>query len=149
MAHRPANEGPAAAKTGGVMATFLERLRQLEAQAELAERNADPWQTKLQDAVRGLEFISTAALLDVLREPATTSSARRLAKNMRGLGFVAIKSRRLMPGGFRDTVTRGWARPFRQDGRQTSLKEGETVGNCHPRTSMNKQTRLKDPCHVQ
>jgi len=131
------------------MATFLERLRQLEAQAELAERNADPWQTKLQDAVSGLEFISTAALLDILREPASTSAARRLAKNMRSLGFVPIKSRRLMPGGYRDTVTRGWARPFRQDGRRTSLKEGVRVGNCHPRTSMNKQTQLKDPCHVQ
>ena len=80
MAHRPANEGPAAAKTGGVMATFLERLRQLEAQAELAERNADPWQTKLQDAVRGLEFISTAALLDMLREQATTAPHADLLK---------------------------------------------------------------------
>jgi hypothetical protein len=131
------------------MATFLERLRQLEAQAELAERNADPWQTKVQDAVRGLEFISTAALLDILREPASTSAARRLAKNMRSLGFIPIKSRRLMPGGYRDTVTRGWARPFRQAARQTSLKESVTVGNCHPRTSMNKQTQRKDPCHVQ
>ena len=103
------------------MATFLERLRQVEAQAELAERTSDPWLMKLEDALRGLEFISTAAALDLLREKATTSSARRLAKNMRSLGFVPIKSRRLMPGGFRDTVTRGWARPFRQDGRRTSL----------------------------
>ena len=33
---------------------------------------------------------------------------------MRFLGFIPIKSRRLMPGGYRDTVTRGWARPFRE-----------------------------------
>ena len=98
------------------MATFLERLRQMGAQAELAERNADPWQTKLQDAVCGLEFISTAALLDMLREK-QAQHRRRLAKNMRSLGFIPIKSRRLMPGGYRDTVTRGWTRPFRQAGR--------------------------------
>lgn len=131
------------------MATFLERLRQLEAQAELAEHNSDHWRAKLEDAVRGVEFISTAALLDVLREPATTSKARRLAANMRAMGFIAIKSRQLMPGGYRDTVTRGWARPFRQAGRQASLKEGVRVGNCHPRTSMNKQSQRKDPSHVQ
>jgi hypothetical protein len=132
-----------------IMLPFLTRLRLAEAQAELAEHTSDHWRAKLEDALRGLEFISTAAALDLLREKATTSNARRLAKNMRSLGFVPIKSRRLMPGGYRDTVTRGWARPFRQDGRQTSLKEGGTVGNCHPRTSMNKQTQLKDPCHVQ
>jgi hypothetical protein len=96
-----------------IMLPFLTRLRQAHAQAELAERTADPWRMKLEDAVRGLEFISTAALLDVLGEPVTTSKARRLAKNMRPMGFISIKSRRLMPGGYRDTVTRGWARSFR------------------------------------
>jgi hypothetical protein len=96
------------------MTTFLERLRQAQAQAEIAERSWDPWRAKLEAAMRGIEFISTAALLDLLRERATTSNARRLAKSMRALGFIPIKSRRLMPGGYRDTVTRGWARPFRQ-----------------------------------
>jgi hypothetical protein len=33
---------------------------------------------------------------------------------MRSLGFVPIKSRRLEPGGYRDTVTRGWTRPVRE-----------------------------------
>jgi hypothetical protein len=32
---------------------------------------------------------------------------------MREQNFVPIKTRRFMPGGFRDTVTRGWARPMR------------------------------------
>jgi hypothetical protein len=32
---------------------------------------------------------------------------------MRQLGFVPLKSRRLEPGGYRDTVTRGWTRPVR------------------------------------
>jgi hypothetical protein len=64
--------------------------------------------------VRAVEAISSAALLDLLRVPATTGTARRLAKIMRSIGFIPIKSRRLMPGGFRDTVTRGWARPLRE-----------------------------------
>ena len=33
---------------------------------------------------------------------------------MKVLGYVPIKSRRLAPGGFRDTTTRGWARPLRE-----------------------------------
>jgi hypothetical protein len=34
---------------------------------------------------------------------------------MRSLHFIPIKSRRLMPGGRAgNTVTRGWARPFRK-----------------------------------
>ncbi|SRR6266566_9992598 len=92
--------------------SLLRRLEQ--ARAELAERSADPWREKLEAAVRDLEAISSAALLDLVRAPATTGTARRLAKNMRSLGFVPIKSRRLMPGGWRDTVTRGWARPLRE-----------------------------------
>ncbi len=92
--------------------SWLGKLHQVR--AELAERSADPWRKKLEDAVRGIEAISSAALLDLLRVPATTGTARRLAKVMRSLGFIPIKSRRLMPGGFRDTVTRGWARPVRE-----------------------------------
>src|ERR1035437_4510643 len=84
------------------------------ARAELAERSTDPWEKRVEGAVRGQNAISTAALLDLLRVPATTGTARRLAKIMRGLNFIAIKSRRLMPGCFRDTVTRGWARPIRE-----------------------------------
>ena len=109
------------------MATFMERLRQAQAQAELAERDADPWQTKLQDAVCGLEFISTAALLDLLREKATTATARRLAKNMRSLGFIPIKSRRLMPGGYGDTVTRGWTRPVREPKNRSHALKASSV----------------------
>jgi hypothetical protein len=60
------------------------------------------------------DAISTAALLDLLNVPATTATARRLAAVMRGLHFIPIKSRRLMPGGRAgNAVTRGWARPVR------------------------------------
>jgi len=91
---------------------FIEKL--CRAQAELARRDADPLREKVEAIVRGMEGVSTFALLDLLGLPKTTGNGRRLAASMRALGFVPIKSRRLMPGGYRDTVTRGWARPFRQ-----------------------------------
>jgi hypothetical protein len=64
------------------------------------------------------------ALLDLLDVPHTTNNARRLAQTMRGLGWIGLKSRRLMPGGFRDTTIRGWARPHRDiQIRKTSTPE--------------------------
>jgi hypothetical protein len=84
-----------------------------QARAELAKRDADPFRDKVAGIVRGMEAVSTAALLDLLGLPKTTSNGRRISPAMRSLGFVPIKSRRLMPGGYRDTVTRGWARPIR------------------------------------
>src|SRR5271155_2322420 len=91
---------------------------ELEAQLE------DPWLKKVEAAVRDKDAISTAALLDLLRVPATTNTARRLAAVMRSLNFIPIKSRRLMPGGRAgNTVTRGWARPVRQ------LKSSPTICN--------------------
>ena len=85
-----------------------------EACAELDAHQQDPWRSKVQAAVRGKDAISTAALLDAVRVPASTGTARRLAAIMRDLQFIPIKSRRLMPGGrCGNTVTRGWARPVR------------------------------------
>ena len=85
-----------------------------EARAELEAHHEDPFLKRVKAAVRGKEAISTAALLDLLRMPATTATARRLATAMRSLHFIPIKSRRLMPGGRAgNTVTRGWARPVR------------------------------------
>jgi hypothetical protein len=100
--------------------SFLGRLA--EARAELDARHEDPWYKKVEAAVRGKDAISTAALLDLLRAPATTATARRLAAIMRGMHFIPIKSRRFMPGGRAgNTVTRGWARPIRQ------MRLGETA----------------------
>ena len=97
----------------GRLLSYLARLHQ--AQRELAAYAADPWREKVEDAVRGRDAISTAALLDLVRAPATTGTARRLAGIMRELNFIPIKSRRLMPGGrCGNTVTRGWARPVRE-----------------------------------
>ena len=93
--------------------SFLAKFRQ--AQAETAAYDADPWREKIAAAVRNKDAISTAALLDLLRVPATTGTARRLAAVMRSLNFIPIKSRRFMPGGRAgNTVTRGWARPFQE-----------------------------------
>jgi hypothetical protein len=92
--------------------SLIEKLR--KASAELEAHHEDPWRKKVEAEVRDKDAISTAALLDLLREPATTGTARRLAAIMRSLDFVPIKSRRLMPGGRAgNTVTRGWARPIR------------------------------------
>jgi hypothetical protein len=64
-----------------------------------------------------MESISTVSLLSLIGLPQTTGNARRIAETMRSLGFVPMTSRRLMPGGYRDTVTRGWTRPIRDERR--------------------------------
>jgi hypothetical protein len=95
-----------------------------QACAELDAHREDPWRKKVEAEVRDKEFISTAALLDAVRVPATTGTARRLAAVMRDLQFIPIKSRRLMPGGRAgNTVTRGWARPVR------NLRSSPTTSN--------------------
>ena len=93
--------------------SLLGKLRQ--ARAELEAHHETPFLEKVKAAVRDKDAISTAALLDLLHLHATTGTARRLAAVMRSLHFIPIKSRRLMPGGRAgNTVTRGWARPFRK-----------------------------------
>ncbi len=104
--------------------SFLEKLR--EARAELEAHHKDPWHSKVAAAVRDKDAISTNSLIDLLRAPANTGSARRIAAIMRDLQFVAIKSRRLAPGGFRDTIARGWSRPCRQV--RGSAGEAQTRG---------------------
>lgn len=95
------------------MVSFVARIRQ--AADELARHETDPLLEKVEATVRGMEAISTHALLDLVGLPNTTGHAQRISRTMRSLGFVPIKSRRFMPGGWRDTVTRGWARPIRSE----------------------------------
>jgi hypothetical protein len=92
--------------------------------------------------VRGMDAVSTVALLGLIGLPATTGNGRRVAQTMRSLGFVPIKSRRFMPGGYRDTVTRGWARPLREP----SIIQGEKVGILHPEAD--RTVQQKDTCRV-
>jgi hypothetical protein len=102
--------------------SLLKKLR--EARAELNAHHEDPWRNKVEAEVRGKDAISSAALLDAIREPATTGTARRLAAIMRDLHFIPIKSRRLMPGGRAgNTVTRGWARPLRSHGEKVRYSD--------------------------
>jgi hypothetical protein len=95
------------------MSSLIEKMYQ--AHAKLSERISDPWKSVLQRTVpANVTSISSVALLDLLDVPHTTGNARRLAKTMRSMGWVGLKSRRLTPGGFRDTTIRGWARPVRE-----------------------------------
>jgi len=90
---------------------WVETLRRVEAEA--AERGANPWRRALErDLPANVSCISTVALLDLLGLAPTTGNARRIAPTMRSMGFIPLKSRRLMPGGNRGTTIRGWARPF-------------------------------------
>ena len=93
--------------------TMLERLHRIK--AELSEGESDPWRRALERALpSNLTSTSTVALLTLLDFPVTTGNARRLARTMRSMGWVGIKSRRLAPGGWRTTECRGWARPVRE-----------------------------------
>ena len=93
--------------------SLMEKLRQ--AQAEISEAQESPWKRLLERALPAkVVSTSTVALLDLLDVPATTGNARRLAQTMRAMGWVALKSRRLAPGGWRTTTCRGWSRAVRQ-----------------------------------
>jgi hypothetical protein len=91
--------------------SFIEKMREAAKQFEAPP--PDPWRKVIEPFVSGVDAISTAGLLDLVGARHTTKNARRLAGIMRELKFVAIQSRRFMPGGFRHTVGRGWARPMR------------------------------------
>jgi hypothetical protein len=106
--------------------SLLQRVRQ--ARAELEQRHADPWRGIIERGLpANVESMSTVALLDLVGVRATTGNARRLAKAMRSLGWVALKSRRLMPGGWRNTEGRGWARPLREPVRPPKARTSDNV----------------------
>jgi hypothetical protein len=114
------------ASFGGKAVYWMEKIAR--AQAEIAERNADPFRRPVANIMSCIgDSVSTAALLDLLGLPKTTGNGRRIARTMRALGFIPIKSRCLMPGGYRDTVTRGWARPVREPNRTSNIRQGAKV----------------------
>jgi hypothetical protein len=93
--------------------SLIERLHR--ANAEMFAEQEDPWRRVLERALpASVMSTSTVALLALLDFPSTTGNARRLARTMRSLGWVGIKSRRLAPGGWRTTECRGWSRPVRE-----------------------------------
>jgi hypothetical protein len=93
--------------------SWLREVEQARVKVEVAQ---DPWARKLVGSLTGYHAISTAALLDIVGSRPTTGNARSLAKVMRSLGWVPVKSRQLMPGGFRGTTVRGWMRAVREPG---------------------------------
>jgi hypothetical protein len=117
--------------------SWVERMYQ--ACAQQAEQRSDPWKRVLERALpANLTSLSTNALLDLLDVPHTTGNARHLAKIMRSMGWIGLKSRRLEPGGFRDTTIRGWARPFREKrSPTTSVKPGLAPTNSKQRSHTN------------
>lgn len=112
--------------------SFIGKLRELNAQQ--AERNADPWRSKLEAWLRGTPEISSAAALDLLGLDNSSANARRLAHTMTSLGFIPIKSKRLLPGGrCGNKVTRGWARTS-MPLKNRKPREGEKVEGSHLHT---------------
>jgi hypothetical protein len=96
-----------------VSMSLIERLHHMK--GELSEGENDPWRRTLERALpSNLTCTSTVSILALLGFPVTTGNARRLARTMRQMGWVGIKSRRLAPGGWRTTECRGWARSFRE-----------------------------------
>ena len=68
--------------------SWIEQLHR--AQAELTKRDADPLREKVEGVVRGMEAVSTVALLDLLGLSKTTGNGRRLRRQCARLGFVPI-----------------------------------------------------------
>jgi hypothetical protein len=94
------------------MTSWMEKLE--HAKGELAKRAADPLRDAVAAAVAGFQALSTVAILTSIGLRPTTGNARRIARSMRALGYIQIKSRRLPPGGWTDTLCRGWAKPVRE-----------------------------------
>jgi hypothetical protein len=93
--------------------SILGRLHRMR--AELSEGEIDPWRRALERALpSNLTCISTVAILTLLDFPINTANARRVARTMRSMGWVGIKSRRLAPGGWRSSECRGWSRPVHE-----------------------------------
>jgi hypothetical protein len=113
-----------------VVMSFIERMRQ--AAKEMEATPTDPWRKVLEPFVRGVDAVSTVALLDLVDARHTTSNARRVAATMYALGFVKIQSRKLQPGGFRDTVARGWARPTRSLPEKVKSQQGTRSNLANP-----------------
>ena len=113
------------------MLSWIERLHQLRAERE--ERDSDPWRRVLERALPAdLTAVSTVALCDLLGVRPNTGNARRIAKTMRAMGFLPIKSRKLLPGGWRGSEGRGWARPVREPAQQNKSQRGENLKGSHP-----------------
>jgi hypothetical protein len=111
--------------------SFIEKMREAAKQFEAPP--PDPWRKVIEPFVSGVDAVSTAGLLDLVDARHTTKNARRLAGIMRELKFVAMQSRRLMPGGHLSTVARGWSRTVRLSSASKKVKPQQ--GTPSPRSN--------------
>ena len=104
--------------------------------AEQATRDSDPWLRVLTPVLPADgTAISTVMIANLLGIGATTGNARRIAKTMRTLGFFLLKSRKLLPGGWRGN--NGWAPSSGssgpcQNGRNRCLARGRVRDAARP-----------------
>jgi hypothetical protein len=100
---------------GEAAMSWIAKLNQAARADAVQRRERIPWIGAVARALPGnVTSISTRAVLDLIDVRATTGNARKVAGAMRALGFIPLKSRRLEPGGWRQSTTRGWTRPFRE-----------------------------------
>ena len=102
------------------------------AKAELAQSESDPLRAKLEATVRGIDAISTTALLDLIGLPKTTGNGRRDRSQHARAGIcanqvTAVHARRLPrhrnPG-------------LGSSCSEAELKQGDKVENSHLNTAM-------------
>jgi hypothetical protein len=111
--------------------SFRAKLQQARLELELAKRDlhADPLLPLVRAAVSPFEVLSTTAILTMVGLRPTTGNARKVARSMRALGYVPTKNRRMPPGGWTDTLCRGWAKsPYRDDKRRTTPQHDVSAG---------------------
>jgi hypothetical protein len=92
--------------------SFVEKLQQ--ASAALQQKEEVPWLAAISRILpKDTESISTRSVCDLLGIQLTTPHARKVAAAMRALGFVPMKSRRFLPGGFGSPAAQGWTKTMK------------------------------------
>src|SRR4249920_2943461 len=83
------------------------------AAAEDVLRNEEPYVRILERAlpIDGCA-ISTVMVLEFLGLRFNARNAQLISSTMRALGYFPLRSRKLLPGGWRQTVARGWVKPL-------------------------------------
>ena len=109
----PGTDGSQRKQTQEAHMSLIGRLHRATAE-DIADLE-DPWRRVLARALPpDMVCISSVGLTDLLGIAPSTGNCRRIARAMRSLGWLAVKSRQLAPGGSRGTECRGWCRPVRQ-----------------------------------
>ena len=90
------------------MSSWVERLYSY---AQQTEQRSDPWRRVLERALpANVTSISTVSLLELLDVPPTTGNARRLARTMRSMGWVGLKSRQRISRHYNSRLVASYSR---------------------------------------